>query len=236
MIQKRKLKAAPPIKLFDVGTVPVWKQGTAVVFTAGMQIDVDGAPNAYHPPTAAHPKSGHPPGLDDLRNAGAPGNWYGIVTNRAGNPIIQGPDDPYPGYYVSPTALFDPLRAPTSTKRYVDSTKFPYLVLPGKPSFKDAGCLLGDLAMVFYKDRKSFAIWADVGPAGKIGEGSIALATALGIYQGVNVGHDAKDITYVLFPGTRGIPAWPHELDEMHNRAEAEFLSWGGRAKLKTVS
>jgi hypothetical protein len=33
-----------------------------------------------------------------------PGNWWALVT-RNGRPIVQGADDPAPGFYVSTTTL-----------------------------------------------------------------------------------------------------------------------------------
>ena len=67
----------------------------ALFFVAGMTIDADGSPRAYHP-------RGSPPGLDFLANAGSPGNFFGIVTDRHGNPVVQSADDPAPGFFVSP--------------------------------------------------------------------------------------------------------------------------------------
>jgi len=175
-----------PVKLCEIGDTIVWRADNAVFFRAGMQIDADGAPNAYHPGTASRPKSGRPPGLDDLRNAGASGNWYGVVTDdgkRTGRPVVQGATDPYPGFYVSPTALQDATLRATNPRRYVDSTAVPYVVLPGRVArdptsarFADAtGLALGDLGMVFQRGESSHCVYADVGPRGRIGEGSIAL-------------------------------------------------------------
>jgi hypothetical protein len=57
----------------------------AFFFLSKLAIDADGAPRAYHPALPRRP-SGSPPGLDDLRNAGRPGNWFAIVTDAAGVP------------------------------------------------------------------------------------------------------------------------------------------------------
>src|SRR5580704_6176725 len=70
----------------------------AFFYESGMTIDADGAPNAYHPDNV---------GLDDLANAGTPGRWEGLAKDADGEPFIQGPADPFPGYYVSATALSD---------------------------------------------------------------------------------------------------------------------------------
>jgi hypothetical protein len=69
--------------------------GSAFFYEAGLTIDADGAPHAYHP----NEKSG----LDYLSNAWRPGNWWALVTDNAkpsGRPIIQGANDPAPGFYM----------------------------------------------------------------------------------------------------------------------------------------
>ena len=104
--------------------VSVWGvgDGSAVMFQSGMTIDADGAPNAYNPDNT---------GLDDLSNAGEPGDWDGIVADRGGEPFIQGPDDPFPGFYVSCTALVDWSKLRTDPARYVDASKIMMAGLPG---------------------------------------------------------------------------------------------------------
>src|SRR6266511_1560327 len=165
-------------------------------FVAGMQIDADGAPRAYHPPGA--------PGLDFLANAGKPGHWFGIITDRAGNPVVQSPRDPAPGFYVSPTSLQDPTRAVADPRRYVDASTIPYVVLPRL--VRDRGRVrLGDFVAVRNRanGKIAYAIYADGGPAGKIGEGSIALAKALRIPSNPkHGGTDRKEVAYVVFPGS----------------------------------
>ena len=120
--------------------LPIWHlPGSPVFFyEAGMTIDADGAPNAYHPDNT---------GLDDLRNAGAPGNWEGLAKDRDGEPYIQGPDDPFPGYYVSETALADRSKPVNDPTRYVDASKIPFIVLPGALA-RDVGARPGDFAVV----------------------------------------------------------------------------------------
>ena len=63
-------------------------------------------------------------GLDDNRNGGIGKDNYGIVSPD----VIQGKNDPAPGYYVSVTALFDPRKKKTDPRRYVNSEVIPYLV------------------------------------------------------------------------------------------------------------
>ena len=90
-----------------------------------LMIDADGSPRAYGP-------SGTDP-LDDLKNAGYPGNWWGIATNTQepdGTPIIQDDKDPRPGYYVSTTAYVLPAFNYSDPRRYLDSEKVVFIVVP----------------------------------------------------------------------------------------------------------
>src|SRR5215510_2294102 len=72
--------------------------------------------------------------------------------------------------------------------RYVDSDKFPYVVIPisdlrgrDDPEFRDkTGINQGDLGVVVYKDKLVPVFVADGGPHNKLGEGSASLFKALG--------------------------------------------------------
>ncbi len=159
-------------RLGQTREVPIWqfRESSAFFFTSGMTIDADGSPNAYNADNT---------GLDDLANAGAPGHWEGVLQDKEGNPLVQGPGDPYPGYYISCTSLADWTKPPDDPTRYVDASKSPYIVLPGEVA-RQAGARPGDLAVVvnIWNKSYSYAIFADVGT---LGEGSIALANNLGI-------------------------------------------------------
>lgn len=191
-------------RLDTIGGVPVYRDADgSVFFTAGMTIDADGAPRAYGPAPLR--------GLDALANAGGPGNWYGVVTangSPTGRPVVQGPRDPAPGFYVSSTSLQDPDRARTDPRRYVDSDTVPFIVLPGG-HYPAWGIALGDLALVtrLNGQRQCFAVFADIGPRTKIGEGSIALARTLGIPSDPRTGGASAGVFYRVFPGSRG--KWP---------------------------
>src|SRR5262245_7223653 len=69
-----------------------------------MTIDADGAPTAYAPEDSGLPE------LDDLANAGSDDSRWALITDAAGDPVIQGPGDPAPGCGVSTTALADPTK------------------------------------------------------------------------------------------------------------------------------
>jgi hypothetical protein len=217
------------VLLATVGGVKV-RRGTgesAFYFLAGMSIDADGAPKAYHP-------KGSPPGLDHLANAGHSGNWWGIVT-QGGTPVVQRPGDLAPGFYVSMTALVHGSRAERDPRRYVNASTVPYVVLP--PEVRAAGgARLGDLGAVWNRrqDALAFAILADVGPAGRIGEGSIALAKALGIPHSPATGGQGSDVAYVIFAGSGN--GKPRTSKAIRERGSERFEEWGGLGRLQKVT
>jgi len=90
------------------------------------------------------------------------------------------------------------------------------------------GAELGDFAVVI--DRQSGqlaeAIFADVGPRGKIGEASIALADALGVPSSPRQGGVDQGIIYVVFPGSGN--SQPRDIDEITVEADSLFESFGG--------
>jgi hypothetical protein len=101
----------------------------AYFYEAGMMIDADGAYRAYHPDPGK--------GLDYLGNAGRPGNWWALVTDngkKTGTPIVQGPDDPAPGYYISTTSLQDSSKKRTDPTQYVDAENVPEFTLDSRCS------------------------------------------------------------------------------------------------------
>lgn len=197
----------------DFRKVPVWKLpgSPAVFFVSGMTIDADGAPNAYNPDDT---------GLDELANAGAPGHWNGIVTGRDGNPLIQQVSDPFPGYYISCTALSDSTKKFTDPTGYVDASKIPYVALPQELADR-AGLRLGDLAVVMNlrNGKSSFAIYADIGT---LGEGSVALAEDLGIRSDARRGGEDKGILYLFFPGSGNLR--PRTIGEIRSEGEKLLL------------
>ena len=101
-------------------------------------------------------------------------HWDGIMTDGQGQPIVQGANDPFPGYYVSCTSLSDRSKAASDPTRYVDATKIPYVVLPRWVA-DQGGARLGDFVYVvkLANGKSSYAIFADIGT---LGEGSVALA------------------------------------------------------------
>jgi hypothetical protein len=201
--------------------VPIWyfPDTSAFFFSAGMTIDADGSPNAYSPDNT---------GLDDLANAGAPGHWDGVIQDEKGDPIIQGPEDPFPGFYVSCTSLVDRSKKRSDPTRYVDASKIPYVVLPGGLA-RDAGARLGDFAVVVnVREHKiAYAVFADVGT---LGEGSVALADKLGIWSNARQGGRRAGLFYVVFPGSGN--GQPRTVEEINTETEKVFRDWGGAEQL----
>ena len=228
----------PPLQLLTtVGGIDVRarKGESAFFFTAGMTIDADGAPRAYHPPLPGRP-GGAPPGLDDLRNAGRPGNWFGIVTNAHGEPFIQRQSDPAPGFHVSATSLVQRgTFAARDPRRYVDASSIPFFVLPG-PALHAGHARLGDFGAVWNPRTKklAFAIFADIGPKTRIGEGSIALARELGIPDSPLTGGAARGIVYLVFAGSGNGFARP--LTQIRTNGKKLLERWGGQARLENIA
>lgn len=128
----------------------------------------------------------------------------------------------------SPRAkLIDPIYGQESTSleisgKPVDAESVPYFVLPGNnPRAQDRfyyqmGFRLGDIGAVIYEDRVEFAIFADVGPKEKIGEGSVFLKRSLlnktpTATSGLSVEEVKRitssgigqDVIYIVFPNSR---------------------------------
>ena len=197
----------------------------AILFTAGMTIDADGAPNAYGP---------HNRGLDFTANARGTHGWVALVTDHKGRPVVQ-KSGRYSGYYVSTTSLRQgDTSDPKNPKQYIDATRIPYIALP--PDFAEAyGISLGDLALVVNQanGRSAYAIYADVGPKGRIGEGSIALADALRIPSNPRYDSVADGVTYLIFPGSGGRLRNQITARRIKNSAARLYHRWGGTQKLR---
>jgi hypothetical protein len=86
--------------------------------------------------------------------------------------------------------------------------EIPFFVLPLN-WYAGQGVALGDVAAVIRGDRVEYAVFADVGPWRKMGEGSIALHDNLGNNPWTKSGkpwngiEDTRAVTLVVFPGSR---------------------------------
>ena len=191
--------------LITVGGVPVYIAAQEHLWWTGeMTVDCDGSPRAYGPEGCS------PSPLDYLANAGYPGNWWGIATDSGeydGNPVVQKKGDPYPGLYVSTTAYIYPQYKHTDPRRYLDSEKVPFLVIPGNVRNACRGKCKGCWGVIVDNKTKVHlrCVVGDIGPSDHLGEASMAAAAyfGLGIYpKSGNAGSsDKKRWTYHCFPG-----------------------------------
>ncbi|MDP2386376.1 MAG: T9SS type A sorting domain-containing protein [Bacteroidota bacterium] len=185
----------------------------ATMYRAKFYIDADGSPRAYGPNNS---------GLDWTANAGYPGNWWALITDTNGDPILQGPTDPYPGMYVCATSLADANYGLTNPLRYVNSETVPYIAMPTNV-LADGGIIRGDVAYVYntVTGQSCFAIYADAGNNTSIGEGSIYLASQIGVDPDVRTGGTSSGIIdYVVFPNSgfgQGYIPTIHEIDSIGN-------------------
>jgi hypothetical protein len=208
----------------------------SLIFMGRLRVDADGAPRAYHPQQQR--------GLDRLDNAGHAGDWWGIATNTRdhegdpncaphGKPVVQGPHDPAPGFYVSTTTMMDPRVEDCRRQRaYVDADAINYVALPRKLAAYDARHHAGPLAMVVNtrNEKRAGAVLADEAPPTGFGEGSIALARRLGYRPSPrDGGTEARDAFYLVFTDTQ---KFPHAEKVVDDAAAAAFARWGGDERL----
>jgi Fungal chitosanase of glycosyl hydrolase group 75 len=206
-------------------TIPVVslsKNPRAFAYLTGMMIDADGAPNAYGPGNC---------GIDDLSNAGKPGHWWALATDNGkpdGNPLVKN------GFYISTTSLEDESKKIDESGRFVDATQIPFFVLPSLVE-KSGEVHLGDFGMIINlaNGRTSAAIFADQGPTGKLGEGSVALAQALGVNANARSGGTNEGIVYVVFPGSG--TSKMQSLAELNESGTRLFEQAGGMRRVREL-
>lgn len=96
-----------------------------------------------------------------------------------------------------------------SDGKYLNSGTLPFIVIP-LPSdrfrYRDHGIRGGDSCIVILRDKMVYAVFGDEGPTSIIGEASYAAAKALGVPGIPYGGWDARDVTYIVFPGSKVAP------------------------------
>jgi len=170
------------------------------ILTHRMDVDVDGAPNAYGPPGTQT--------LDTLLDAHylnrAGEKIVGYLVDEHGRPILQSPKDPFPGYYISQTAFADIENPNESDPRcYVDARKINYVVRGN--AARRRGVQVGDFVSVYSMrtGRSVFAIVGDTGnPSGD--EGSLHLLQDLGypFHDGKNDSVEKPEIIIRFYPNS----------------------------------
>ena len=170
------------------------------ILTHRMDVDVDGAPNAYGPPDKQT--------LDNLLDAHylnrADKEIVGYLIDEHHRPILQGPNDPFPGYYISQTAFTDiENQNERDPRRYVDARNINYVVRGD--AARRRGVRVGDFVSVYSKrtHRGVFAIVGDTGnPTGD--EGSLHLLQDLGypFHDGKNDSVEEPEIVIRFYPNS----------------------------------
>lgn len=165
-----------------------------------MDVDVDGAPDAYGPPGKQ--------ALDILQNAHylnrGNNEIVGYLIDEHKRPIVQGPEDPFPGYYISQTAFTDRQNPKErDPRRYVDARKINYVVRGDVA--RRRGVQVGDFVSVYSRRtrRAVFAIVGDTGnPTGD--EGSLHLLQDLGypFRDGKNDSVERPEIVVRFYPNS----------------------------------
>jgi len=132
----------------------------------------------------------------------------------------------------------------TGQREYVDAEKIPYLVLPGG-FYEQFGIALGDLGAVVYRGKLAFAVFADVGPANKLGEGSLKLAELLGHapWRNWNGGESfsthggisTPDVVYIVFPGSRPPELTPEVASDLTTAETIELLRRHGAPLFRSI-
>lgn len=171
-----------------------------VSWVSDADIDADGGYHAYNRANT---------GLDDISNArDGKGGWCGVVTDSKGVPIVQGPDDPAPGYYVSPTTYKKPGGNVNDPASYLNSESIPFIVIEDFIRHKCSGIAMGSLARVTNlkpgpnHGKSAWSMVGDTGPLRKIGEISIAAARQIGVDSNARTGGESQRvIKYEFWPG-----------------------------------
>lgn len=172
-----------------------------------VDIDADGANGQHGKPPAYAPESFNGPTLDDLADAGHPGDWWALVTDGSGQPIVQGSSDPCPGAYISTTSLLltEDQKSPYC---YVDAATVPYLVVCAGVTDSVGPMVMGCRAVLTNTEKniKVEAVVGDGGNTNEMGEISQAAAEALGI-PGNARGVDTSEhlLTMEIYPGTPAV-------------------------------
>jgi hypothetical protein len=192
---------------------------------SGMDIDADGASTAYAP------KGSGLAALDVLADGMDGGSWVGGPT-RNGKPIIQGANDPSPGYLVSSTSWTE--GNPNLQSSYVPANTVPFWVIPGVPKGYIHAAPMGALGIAYRAAAKLYApfVAADIGPQTHYGEGSIRLAQMLNVPDSaIDGGVNSGIFTILFYENLLDFGDWTN----LQAKASALFDQWGGDPKMQEV-
>lgn len=179
--------------------------GKRVSFTADADIDADGA-NGQNGAKAAYMADDS--GSEYLANGGMKRvNGKVVCAHSWARSIVMLDSDNQPkmfpgGIIASTTWYIHKKRDKSDPAAYVDAETVPYIVVPPVIVQSTKGTVCGCRARVTWKGKSVDCVVADKGPAGKIGELSIAAARALGMPSSPRSGGCTKpEVFYELWPG-----------------------------------
>lgn len=213
-------------KLADAGGVPVWqfegapKESPFFYLVNSVEIDFDGAPNAYGP-RGIHSATGSYYGitgpLQSLTADGGAGTFengrpkepYGYLSQAKPGDPWHGKEQtsgPWKGFYISKTALENRWiqEKETDPGYFVDATSIPYVVLPVEykehgatrnEDFGATGLRIGDIVLAINAKtgKRVFAIFADTKKKRRVTEISPKLIEMLGFPMKVKHGRPTCD-------------------------------------------
>ena len=166
--------------------------------------------------------------------------FYGVATSDRHHhvPCVRS-KGPYAGYFVSTTKYTRPgFKDACDPRQYLDALRIPFIIVPRHRSFSAAGMNVGDLAIIADRagNEKVLAMVGDLGPSWGLGEGSIAVAVALGSKRDTNLtraalAHLAKGewLTLVL---TKAQVAQDVSEESIRAQARQALASFGGAKRL----
>jgi peptidoglycan hydrolase-like protein with peptidoglycan-binding domain len=229
-----------------------------------LEIDVDGAPNCYHPDDYKVSTDylnidleTHDGALDWKANGGHgakgknPPNWFGVVTDtgdQTGNPIIQ-QDGPFKGFYVASTSLVDSTKKRNDPARYVDARKIPYLAFPqqvwleGKKGTRftrvSAGPTggLGDILTVYNPKADAAHQYAHAvfADLGGVDDAHFGEGSPC-LGQKIHAaGVTEPELLYIIYPHSGAGQGKIPTADEIQQKGEKLFNDWGGLEEAKRV-
>ncbi|MEV4508601.1 ricin-type beta-trefoil lectin domain protein [Dactylosporangium sp. NPDC049525] len=117
----------------------------------------------------------------------------------------------------------------TSTGAYFTSDVTRYYVVPlpsSRFTYSANGIRAGSVAAVVYNGRVAYAVFADEGPSNIIGEGSYALAVALGIDPNPASGGTNGPVTFIVFPSS--VPSPVESSSAIDSVGAAAATAWVG--------
>lgn len=147
-----------------------------------------------------------------------------------------------PGNYITSTSLANKLYGPDRQCRFVDACKQSFIVIPNSASLRsDLNVAIGDFGVVVYKNTLLYTMYADAGPADKLGEGSVFLLDTVSVPAGQSIWNKAhtrvvsglsSGVSFVMFPRSGFGQGFVPTNREINKHAAGAFASWGGCAKL----